>query len=612
MAITFTQAVTVYAPSAGTGTLGVAAGDFSGDGYDDLFLIPFNYPLNPTDLPVSVLQNTGNGFNDVTATVTGGTINVVHPRERIVADFNGDGRDDLFAADHGYDADPFPGHVNTLLLSTQTGLQNGAAGVPGFSDFTHSAGYGDIDRDGDLDLVVGNAYGQGIYDPYVLRNDGSGAFSVVAGAIPSEIGSLTAGKYTSQELVDLNGDGAVDLVLGAENTPTSGPYIPSRILYNNGSGSFYDSGITFDGGFGTDSSAIDVDALDLNADGRNDLLVTYYRGSTFAGAYTQVLIQQPDGSFADETAARLPQTSVESSDFREWVRLADFDGDGDLDALASYSSVGGGSRAPEIWTNNGGVFSIQSLAIGGNEQIDVGDFDGNGTVDLVTYNGTYVTTYLNGAANPSVTGTAGADALTGTGFTNRISAGAGSDTVMAGAGDDLVYGNLETDTLYGEAGNDTIYGGQNDGPIDAGSAIDPPRQRYGTEYIYGGDGNDVLYGNYGSDVIDAGHGDDRVFGGQDNDTLLGGAGADVLLGNRGDDVMYGGAGYDTFRFGSALQGNDIIQDFEVGGIDRIDVADPAAVAIGSSASGAVLLTYPGGTIELVGVSQGAFDSSWLI
>jgi len=612
--VNFSQSSSTVYSTAGTGSLGVEAGDFNGDGFDDLFLTPFNFPLDPTDLPVSVLQNNGgSGFVDVTDAVSGGTIAVVHPRERLVADFNGDGKDDLFVADHGYDVDPFPGHVNTLLLSSGGGLVNGHAGLPGIADFTHSAGVGDIDRDGDLDIVVGNTSGQNDIAPYMLVNNGSGAFTMVSGTIPSQIGNNPASaRYTSQELVDLNGDGAADLVLGPENTPTSGDYAQGQILYNDGAGNFHDAGQPFDGPFGTNSCAIDIDGFDINGDGRADLMVTYYDGGTYTGAYTQVLIQNPDGSFSDETAARLPQTNIYGSDFREWTRVADFDGDGDMDVLATYA--GDGARAPEIWVNEGGVFNIQALDVPAGEYVDIGDFDGNGSPDLVAYNGFTLTTYLNTAASGTVAGGAGADALNGNGFANTIYAGDGTDTIHGGHGDDLLYGNKETDEIYGDTGDDTIYGGQNNGPLSTGdgTASDGvPRQRDGIEYAFGGSGNDVIYGNYGSDVLRGEDGDDRLFGGQDQDTLFGGNGADILAGNRGDDILSGGAGFDTYRFGAAFQGNDTILDFEAGA-DRIDVTDPAAVSISSAADGSTLLTYSGGTITVTGIAPAAFDSGWII
>ena len=45
----------------------------------------------------------------------------IGPRKIVVADFNGDGWPDIFIADFGLDASPFPGNHNWLLLSARAG-----------------------------------------------------------------------------------------------------------------------------------------------------------------------------------------------------------------------------------------------------------------------------------------------------------------------------------------------------------------------------------------------------------------------------------------------------------------------------------------------------------
>jgi Ca2+-binding RTX toxin-like protein len=107
----------------------------------------------------------------------------------------------------------------------------------------------------------------------------------------------------------------------------------------------------------------------------------------------------------------------------------------------------------------------------------------------------------------------------------------------------------------------------------------------------------TISGLPGDDIIDASsllvgavslalsgdEGDDVLLGGAGNETLLGGAGGDVLFGNDGDDtitgglgddIAFGGSGNDTFRFTSALDGQDILVDFDgstTGGQDVFDL-----------------------------------------
>jgi Ca2+-binding RTX toxin-like protein len=136
----------------------------------------------------------------------------------------------------------------------------------------------------------------------------------------------------------------------------------------------------------------------------------------------------------------------------------------------------------------------------------------------------------------------------------------------------------------------------------------------------------TINGLAGDDIIDASslpvgavglalsgdEGDDVLLGGASNDTVLGGAGGDVLFGNDGDDtitgglgddIAFGGAGNDTFRFTNALDGQDILTDFDgdaTGGQDVFDLDaffDSAGVAEADRA-GRVQVSDSGGSVNV--------------
>ena len=93
--------------------------------------------------------------------------------------------------------------------------------------------------------------------------------------------------------------------------------------------------------------ALDIDAADLNADGHQDLFMVFTKGS-YAGRYIQVLINNQDGTFRDETATRLPQ----SDNYDPWiirVSLLDLDRDGQPDIVASPM----GTQVPLFYLNDG-------------------------------------------------------------------------------------------------------------------------------------------------------------------------------------------------------------------------------------------------------------------
>ena len=81
--------------------------DVNLDGYTDVILTGFTLPSEERHggNPVAILLN--NGDNTFTL-ATGDVPMSEQAREVLVADFDGDGIADIFIADHGYDAHPFP------------------------------------------------------------------------------------------------------------------------------------------------------------------------------------------------------------------------------------------------------------------------------------------------------------------------------------------------------------------------------------------------------------------------------------------------------------------------------------------------------------------------
>ena len=92
---------------------------------------------------------------------TGALPIMVNPSELVTGDFNDDGRPDVFIAAGGYDAPPFPGETNGLLISNANGTYTDrSATLPQTPDFSHSACVGDINGDGHLDIYVDNVLRQ--------------------------------------------------------------------------------------------------------------------------------------------------------------------------------------------------------------------------------------------------------------------------------------------------------------------------------------------------------------------------------------------------------------------------------------------------------------------
>ena len=327
-------------------------GDVNADGFTDLVVTRLAFPIAHATFPIGVFLGDGRGgFRDGSSLFAGSIPQTQHGRQIVIADFNGDRRNDIFVADHGYDAEPFPGHPNTLVLSTPEGkLVDASGNMPAESGFSHSAAAADVDRDGDVDIYVGNmcaCAGDGA--PEILLNDGAGHFSRAQGLLPAELVNTANGSYTRAAFVDANTDGAPDLVLGAfSNTPES------AVLLNDGAGRFhFVNGAFPPKALGTRSILISLATLDVNRDAHPDLLAGFQR-EDFSGRRIQILIGNGDGTFHDETATRLPA----QSEGRAWpyaIRVADLNGDGHADFGVALGQ--GTEERPALYVDDGeGVF----------------------------------------------------------------------------------------------------------------------------------------------------------------------------------------------------------------------------------------------------------------
>jgi hypothetical protein len=127
---------------------------------------------------------------------------------------------------------------------------------------------GDVDGDGDLDLVVGSLLPS---EPAtVWINDGHGTFERVGPALG------TVG-VRAIELADVDADGDLDAVLGHTSSETQSPL---GVWLNEGDGRFESSGQHFEDLIGRDAAIVDLTAADSDGDGAIDILVTLSDGNT--------------------------------------------------------------------------------------------------------------------------------------------------------------------------------------------------------------------------------------------------------------------------------------------------------------------------------------------
>ena len=198
-------------------------------------------------------------------------------------------------------------------------------------------------------------------------------------------------------LGDLNGDGIQDLL-------TAGTDNKVEIRLGNGDGSFGAASIYSFGTFAlTYYEVKEVSLGDLNGDGRLDLVVSAHSGDGMSGQVT-IALGNGDGTFASATSYSM------ASGYKTAMGLGDFDGDGVLDLFTAGYGTGHNNLEIRLGHGDGsfGAATVYTLDIlhGSYDtvrEISIGDLNGDGILDLVTTIGSsgsgQITTHLgNGSA----------------------------------------------------------------------------------------------------------------------------------------------------------------------------------------------------------------------
>ena len=144
-------------------------------------------------------------------TWSGPAVKALIARKFLIQDFNGDGRDDAVLLNAGNHKPPRKGLNNTILLSEGSG--HTYKNLPGGSKISHGGGAGDLDLDGDVDILVSNGQQKSVQ---ILINKGDGTFEAKSFLQPYQHG--TNDYFYTAEIWDLDADGYLDIVLAAPKT----------------------------------------------------------------------------------------------------------------------------------------------------------------------------------------------------------------------------------------------------------------------------------------------------------------------------------------------------------------------------------------------------------
>ena len=384
---------------------GCAFFDYDNDGWIDIYLVnsgPSDFYSPKTPLKNALYHNNHDGtFSDVTdkAGVAGGTFGM----GVAAADYDGDGWQDLYVSSYGRNILYHNNHDGTFLDVTA----NAGVAAPGWSTCAVWFDY-DNDGKLDLfvssfvlynkEMSCGNnRLGLKYYciprvfkpqPSHLFHNNGNGTFADVS----KESGIANSpGKSFGVVATDVNSDGLTDLFVANDT-------MPNFLFINKGSGKFDEIGLPAGVAYseaGGARSGMGVDSADYDGDGWQDLFVANIDQELFS-----LYHNQHDLNFIDQPGEIGPATRLLSG----WgLKFFDYDNDGDPDLFLANGHPddmvetlttrvkyqeplvlfeNDGSAFRNVTARSGAVFARSFSARG----MTVGDYDNDGDLDVLISN----------------------------------------------------------------------------------------------------------------------------------------------------------------------------------------------------------------------------------
>jgi hypothetical protein len=400
---------------------GVAFLDYDNDGNQDLLFVNSSFwpgqdheGLLPT---MTLYWNDGKGyFQDVTEQAK---LNVsFYGMGVAVGDYDGDGWSDVFVTAVGRNHLFRNNHGVFEEVTDQAGVAGSEdqwSTSAGFFDYDHDgnldlfvANYVRWSKDIDLALDyrltgVGRAYGpphnyEGTF-PYLYRNNGDGSFRDVSSQSGIQVRNPVTGAPAAKSLglafIDVDQDGWID-VLVANDT------VKKYFFHNLGNGTFEEVGELYGLAYGSDGAATGAMGVDVGHF-RNDRNLGFMIGN-FANEMTSVYVSQDDPTFFVDDAIGMGIGAPSRLVLKFGLFLFDCDLDGRLDMLQANGHIENEihrmdpsqqyRQAAQLFWNTGPGQKPEFILVPATKAGDLGqeivgrgaayaDIDGDGDLDVV-------------------------------------------------------------------------------------------------------------------------------------------------------------------------------------------------------------------------------------
>ncbi len=392
---------------------GGAAADFNNDGYTDLFV------LSGSAFADRLFINDGDGTFTDRAAEWG--VDLRHYSVGLaVGDYDGDGWVDIFITSAGEKSDPdlaLPGqhilyHNNGDGTFTNVAQQMGVATTCPDDYNGWGAAWGDYDLDGDLDLAVAGWKDAAQPANVLMRNDGALGFVDVTAEVCMNDGggsfdfSKPAVRGFSPRFADMNGDRYPELLWVSD-------FATSKYFINNTDGTFTEW--TQQAGVGLDGNGMGTSVGDID----NDLDLDWYVSSIYGtpsgmvpGTGNMLYINEGNHVFSEISK----QAGCKDGGWGWGTNIIDFDHDGWQDILETngwFHRAEWNNEQSYLWMSNGvdgnGKLSFDENAIAlGIQHFGHGrglvnfDADNDGDQDAVIFaNLDALTYYRNDLSGPN-------------------------------------------------------------------------------------------------------------------------------------------------------------------------------------------------------------------